>query len=660
MWAELWRLARPHWRTFAVVMVLAACGTVAELVEPLIYRAAVNDVAGLFVGGHGAAPAFDLDDGAQPAAPPSHAAAPATKPSSRRGAHAAHHRREPHRRDHVAARSPAQAFRTLLWAVGLLLLTGVAARAFERASDDLSERVANGLESDLILRTFRHVLHMPLGFFGRRASGALARQIDQSDQVAPVVSAFTKEIVPEALRLIGIVGIMCTQNVPMTLIVLGTLPAYLYLARRAAQQLESDLPAYYELWEQLSSRIQDALGAVKTVKLAGAEEREVERVRGAATGAFARYLEQNRAANKFVFWQSSLAQVGKALVLGYGGWQVQSHRLTPGDVVMFVAYLDRLYDPIDSLTSLQRTLQTHAASLRRAFSLLAQVAVDPPGGPLEPGPGQVEVRDLHFGYVPEREVLAGVSFTVRAGATTAIVGPSGAGKTTLVDLLLRLYEPTSGTIAIDGQLLSTIAPAAVRHAVCVVAADGAVFRGTLGQNLRYFRPDASDAAVRDAALAAGLGRALDRLPQGLDTEIGEQGMGLSLGERQRLQIARVLLAEPRILVLDEATANLDYATECEVKEALARLRAGRTTLVIAHRFSMVADADHVVVLDGGRVVESGPPAELAAAGGWFARFAAATAGAEASEEAGVAADDEEEDDDVDETEEDDDTGDDDP
>jgi ABC-type multidrug transport system fused ATPase/permease subunit len=208
---------------------------------------------------------------------------------------------------------------------------------------------------------------------------------------------------------------------------------------------------------------------------------------------------------------------------------------------------------------------------------------------------------------------------------TALVGPSGAGKTTITDLLLRLYEPTAGEILIDEQPLSTLDPAAVRQAVSVVSADGAVFRGTLADNIRYKRPDANDAEVAAAVHDAGLARAVARLPQGLETPIGEGGIGLSVGERQRLQIARAFVSRPRILVLDEATANLDYATELDVKAALDAMRRGRTTLVIAHRYSMVRDADHVLVLDGGYIVEAGTPADLAAAGGWFARFAAAAA-----------------------------------
>jgi ATP-binding cassette subfamily B protein len=212
--------------------------------------------------------------------------------------------------------------------------------------------------------------------------------------------------------------------------------------------------------------------------------------------------------------------------------------------------------------------------------------------------------------------------TLEPGKITVLAGPSGAGKTTTADLLLKLYEPSAGEIIIDGHRLSETGPASIRRAIGLVAADGVVFRGTLADNIRYKRPQASDGEVTDAALAAGLSRTLDRLPQGLATEVGEHGVGLSAGERQRLQIARILVDKPRLLVLDEATANLDYETELEVKHALTLLSPRPTMLVIAHRYTMMKEADYIYVMKDGRVTEHGSPDELLENGGWFAQLAA--------------------------------------
>ena len=487
-------------------------------------------------------------------------------------------------------------------------------------ADNMSAKLASQIESGFIQGVFCHTLHLPLGFFGKRASGALAKQIDQADQVSPIVNGFTQTIVPELMTVVGAVAIMLTQNLPLTFIALVTLPPYLIVAWRSAKRLEKGLEDYYEQWEDVSGRIQDSVSSIKTVKLSGAEAREIEKFRTASAAAYQAYVDRNKLGNKFVFWEHVITQIGNAMVLALGGWFALKRQLTPGDVVMFVSYVGMLYNPIDSLTGLAVELQQYGIALRRALRLTQVDIEKQEGAPLRRGTGHVEFRDVHFSYVPGREVLSGLSLTIKPGQVVGLVGPSGAGKTTTADLLLRLYEPDSGAILIDGQAVSDLNAASLRREIGVVAADGCVFRGTIADNIRYHRPEATDKEVGAVALAAGLGPALERLPDGVESQVGECGVGLSVGERQRLQLARIFAANPRIMVLDEATANLDYATELAVKESLNTLRRDRTTIVIAHRFSMIKDADFVYVLESGRVIESGTPDELLAAGGWFAGF----------------------------------------
>ena len=574
----LLRLARQHTRTFALIALFSFLYTAADLIQPLIYRRAINDVAGLFV-----QPGSSLN---------------------------------------VPARTREQMLTTLIVSVTLLFFINVTGYFFSLRARRFGGRVASDIESSLIVNTFGHVLRLPLSFFSRQASAGLAKRIDQSDQVAPIVSAFSQQIAPEAVRLVGICAIMLTQNWEMALVSTCTLPVYLWVARRSAVRLQANLQPYYELWENISARIADAISAVKTVKLSGAEAREEERLRQESTHAYGVYLKRIATAQRYYFSQSLLSNLSKSLVLGYGGWLVLRGKLTPGDVVMFVAYLDKLYGPVDSLNEIAVSLQQHSASIERAVALLETSGAEKVGAAIPAGAGRVEFRDVRFSYTAGREVLRGINLTLEPGRITALAGPSGAGKTTIADLLLKLYEPESGEIFLDEHPLSAAGPSAVRAAIGVVAADGAVFRGTLRDNIRYKRPQASDAEVLAAAIEAGLERTLERLPDGLGTEIGERGMGLSMGERQRVQIARILVDRPRLLVLDEATANLDYATELELKHALTRLSPRPTMLVIAHRYTMMKDADYVYVLQDGEVIEHGTPPQLLGAGRWFAELAA--------------------------------------
>jgi ABC-type multidrug transport system fused ATPase/permease subunit len=625
VWANIFRLIVPYRKKFLWVVTLSLLSTGASLIEPLIYRTAINDVAGLFV--RQARLNAQKDLGVDPGEADSiqslirsevsdSAATVPTRPAVKTP--------EPHALGHVAARSPRQALDTLLWAVVWLFVINLIATLLWRLAENTNTRLSCLIEQRFIQNTFAHVLRLPLSFFSRRPSAAIAKQIDQSEEVTGVVNGFSQQILPELISLIGILAIMFWQNVALTTVALITIPVYVLIAWHSAKKLETGLADYYSRWEEVSSRIQDGLTGIKTVKLSGSEDREVDRLQTAAGTAYKDYIKRAQLSNKYVFWETILSHLSTALVFGYGGYLTLENRLTPGDVVMFVAYLDRLYGPIDALASLWVELQQNVASIARAFRLLDNGEEEKEGHQLKFIQGRIEFRDVRFGYTAEREVLKGVSFTLYPGCVTAIVGGSGAGKTTTMDLLMKLYEPTAGAILIDGQDLRTLDPSSLRSQIGVVSTDGAVFRGTLADNIRYKNPGATEDEVWEAAMAAGLHSTLDRLPEGLATPVGESGIGLSVGERQRIQIARMLAAHTRIVVLDEATANLDYATEEEVRRTIDRIRHKATVIIIAHRFSMVRDADQVIVLGEGLVQEAGTPTELLETNGWFARFAAAT------------------------------------
>jgi ABC-type multidrug transport system fused ATPase/permease subunit len=639
VWENIFRLIVPYRKKFLWVVTLGLLSTGASLVEPLIYRVAINDVAGLFVrqARLNAQKDLGLDPGEvdsvqsliRSEVPDSiivraDSSARAKKAdSSHRAANAIVTVPEPHTQGHVAARSPRQALDTLLWAVIWLFVINLVATLLWRLGENTNTRLSCMIEQRFIQGTFAHVLRLPLSFFSRKPSAAIAKQIDQSEEVTGIVNGFSQQILPELISLMGILAIMFWQNVALTAVALVTIPVYVLIAWRSAKKLESGLSDYYSRWEEVSSRIQDGLTGIKTVKLSGSEDREVNELKSVAGDAYKDYIKRAQLSNKYVFWETMLSHLSTALVFGYGGYLTLENRLTPGDVVMFVAYLDRLYGPIDALASLWVELQQNVASIARAFRLLDSGAEERKGHGLRITEGKVEFEDVRFSYTDEREVLKGVSFTLAPGCATALIGSSGAGKTTAVDLLMKLYEPTGGRIMIDGQDLHELDASSVRSQIGVVATDGALFRGTLADNIRYKYPSATDEEVWQAAMAAGMHSTLQRLPQGLETPVGESGMGLSVGERQRVQIARMLVAHTRIMVLDEATANLDYATEEEVRKTIEGIRRSSTIIIIAHRYSMVRDADHVIVLSEGSILEQGSPAALLEKNGWFTRFARA-------------------------------------
>jgi len=617
VWKNIFRLIIPYRRKFLWVVFLGLLSTSASLVEPLIYREAINDVAGLFV--RQARENAQRDLGLEPGEEDSiHQMIQQEVPGA---SQPVVHGAEQHKKGHVAGRSPGQALQTLLWAVLWLFIINLIGTLLWRLGENTNTRLSCLIEQRFIQSTFAHVLNLPLYFFTRRSSAAIAKQIDQSEEVTGIVNGFSQQILPELISLAGILAIMFWENVALTSVALITIPFYILIAWRSARKLETGLSSYYSRWEDVSSRIQDGLTGIKTVKLSGAEQREISQLQTISGKAYQDYIQRSRLANKYVFWETMLSHISTALVFGYGGYLTLENRLTPGDVVMFVAYLDRLYGPIDSLASLWVELQQNVASIARAFRLLDNGVEQRTGRDLVIREAVVKFESVHFSYTSDREVLKGISFILAPGKVTALVGGSGAGKTTTVDLLLKLYEPSAGRICIDDQDIRNMDAASVRGQIGMVSADGSIFRGSLAYNIRYKRPEATDEEVYQAALAAGLGGTLQRLPEGLQTMVGEGGMGLSVGEKQRIQIARVLVARPRILILDEATANLDYATEGKIIDTIDVLRKSSTVLVIAHKYTMVRDADHVIVLSDGAVLEEGSPAELIEKGGWFAEFA---------------------------------------
>ena len=606
-------LGRRRLPSFLLVALMVSLGTIATLSEPWIYSAIIDDVAGVFVS-PGAV--VEVESAIQRAARsvehwPGALGRVLSVPMTRfEGAD--------NTRRTLESRQPREASATVILGAMLLVAIRLVAEGFKRFGDNRATFLATELEQDFILRTFKHVIHLPLSFFSKRASGMVARQIDQSGNVAPIFTAVAQDLWPDLFRLLAILSIMLTVNFELAMVATITVLVYGGISWRLTRTGEGDAERYYGLWDEVATRVQQAVAGIKTVRTHGTESHEVARIREAAGDAYATYLRRTRAENRYAYLQDCVISVSKASVLGVGGLKALEHQLTPGDVVMFLAYLDRLFAPIEGLTSLYTALQQRVVGVRRAQRLLEEPAADDEALPaLQIHGGTVRFENVRFGYAPDHPVLDGVSFELKGGQRTAIVGPSGAGKTTVTDLLVALYRPQAGEIFIDDQSLSHVSPPSIRSAVRGVAADGTIFRLSMADNIKYGRENAPDHTIREAAELAGLTPVITRLPDGLDTIVGEQGVELSLGERQRILLARAFIARPSILILDEATANLDFRTEAAVKQALEQISQGRTTLIVAHRRSMLTTVDRVLVLRNGRIEQDGTPAELMSREGYF-------------------------------------------
>jgi ABC-type multidrug transport system fused ATPase/permease subunit len=587
---SLLRIARRQRKALAGVLLLSALSSLLLLLQPILYREAVNDVAGVFV-------QADDDDAVLEKVD---AYLFRLNPGL-----------EQHSQTHVAARTPEQAVATLAKVVVLLFLISLGAALATALAEGLAGRLGYGMERGIVLSAFERALQLPLGQAGKERASFLAKQVDQVDQVSPVVSMLVLDAGPDLIRLIGILAIMLALSPLLAGLALLSLPFYVWLAVASTRRLGLKLDAYYDQWQSISARISERLAGLKTVRASGAPSRELKALAEETRTAYSGVLQRNRLASWTLFGQEGFVQVSKALVLLVGGWKAFHQQITPGDVVMLVAYIDQVYSPLDSLSGMGLLIQEHVASFRRGLRVARLRPAQEGRDALRPGPGRVELRGLSYSYAPGRKVLKGIRAKLLPGRLNTVVGPSGSGKSTLVELILNLRTPALGQIFLDGQDLRSVREAELRSALALVSADGILFSATVRENLEYQSGPVGSARLREALRLTGLTAVLKRLPHGLETFLDDGRGPLSLGERQRLQIARAILSRPRILVLDEATANLDAANEAHILELVRRLRGHCTVIAVSHRRSLARAADQVLVLDKGRLVGAGPPAQLA-------------------------------------------------
>ena len=512
----------------------------------------------------------------------------------------------------------------------IALVVGYAAARFGTALFDnlrnaVFERVGQDATRRLATTVFRHLHQLSLRFHLERRTGAVTKVVERGTKSIDTMLYFLLfNIAPTILELGLVLGIFWTRFgvwlVAGTLVMVGV---YIWFTRLVTDWRTALRTRMNDLDTGAVAHAVDSLLNFETVKYFGAEAREAQRYDNAVS-AYA------RAATKS---ENSLAwlNVGQSaitnLMLGFGmalvvyGWA--SGRFSAGDVVLVSTLLSQLFRPLDLLGMVYRTIRQGVLDMGSMFDLIdtPSEVVDAPGAQaLHVGAGHLRFEDVRFGYDPDREILKGISLDVPAGQTLAIVGPSGAGKSTVARLMYRFYDLTGGRITIDGQDIAQVTQASLRAAIGIVPQDTVLFNDTIGYNIAYGREGSTAQDIAGAARGAAIAGFIEAMPDQYRTRVGERGLKLSGGEKQRVAIARTLLKDPPVLILDEATSALDSRTEGEILETLQRVERGRTTIVIAHRLSTIVHADEIVVLDAGRIVERGGHGDLLRRGGLYAEM----------------------------------------
>lgn len=498
---------------------------------------------------------------------------------------------------------------------GSVLFDNLRNAVFEKVGQEAGRRLADDV--------FVHLHRLSLRFHLDRRTGAVTKIVERGTKSIDTMLYFLLfNIAPTVLELIAVCVIFFVKfGAWLVVVTLAMVALYIWFTRTVTEwrnQLRRDM---VDMDTSAVAHAVDSLLNFETVKYFGAEEREANRY----GTAMRRYAQAAVKSENSLAWlnigQSLITNLMMAGAMAYTVWGWSRGQFTTGDVVLVNTLLAQLFRPLDLLGMVYRTIRQGLIDMEAMYRLMdtQQEIADVDGAPaLIAAGGEVRFDHVRFGYDPEREILHDVSFTVPAGRTLAIVGPSGAGKSTIARILFRFYDIQSGQVSIDGQDIASVTQASLRAAIGIVPQDMVLFNDTVGYNIGYGREGASQAEIEAAAKAASIHDFILGLPMGYDTRVGERGLKLSGGEKQRVAIARTLLKDPPVLVLDEATSALDSRTENEIQDVLRNIARKRTTLIVAHRLSTVVDADEIIVLDQGRIVERGRHADLVRADGLYA------------------------------------------
>ena len=477
---------------------------------------------------------------------------------------------------------------------------------------------------DLRMSIVRHLQSMSLSFFNVHKTGDLMSHVTgDATLVHGVITQTILQVLGQVLTLVGGVAVIFLMNWKLALLTLVVAPPIGLLGQRLGRQIRDISRVTQEAQGEAVGVLQEAIAEVRVVQAFTREDYEADRFHNKLMFMFSKTMERAKIMSLMFPLIGFLGFASSIVVLWFGGHEVANGELTTGQLVAFLLYLGMVAGPIGGLAAQWGSIQQAFGAADRIFALLdtePEVRDAPDATPLPPVDGEIVFENVQFRYGEGPVVLDGVTTIFQPGQTTALVGPSGAGKTTLVNLVGRFYDPVSGRVSVDGHDLRDVTMRSLRSQIAVVPQEPILFADTIRENIRYGRLDAANADIDTAANAANAMEFIARLPKGMETIVGERGVRLSVGQRQRIAIARALLRDAPILLLDEATSSLDNESEFLVQQALDRLMRGRTTIVIAHRLSTVERANRILVLDRGRIVEEGTHQELLTLGGLYHRL----------------------------------------